>query len=138
MVTIATFNEQSKAKHLRNRLEQAGVSADVLGEGHLQRVAFMSKPQANVKVKVEEKDFEKAQALMREWEQADPEVGSALRCPQCGSSEIEYPQLTRKFLTPALASILFALKVFPKEFYCQACHYTWPAEEQKEREQWWQ
>ena|SRR5436190_15775225 len=138
MVTIATFNEQSKAKHLRDRLERAGVSADIVGEGHLQRVAFMSKPQANVKVKIEERDFEKAQMLLREWEQADPEIGSALRCPQCASSEIEYPQLTRKFLTPALASILFALKVFPKEFYCQSCHYTWPAEEAKERDQWWQ
>ncbi len=138
MVTIATFNEQAKAKHLRERLVQAGVGADIIGEGHLQRVAFMSKPQANVKVKVDEKDFERAQELLREWEKADPEIGAAIRCPQCGSSEIEYPQLTRKFLTPALASILFALKVFPKEFYCQSCHYTWPAEEVKEREQWWQ
>jgi Putative prokaryotic signal transducing protein len=138
MVTIATFNEQSKARHLRERLQQAGVRADILGEGALQRVAFMSKPQANVKVKVEEADFEKAHSLLREWEAADPEIGSALRCPQCGSAEIEYPQLTRKFLTPAVASILFALKVFPKEFYCQVCHFTWSAKEEKEVEQWWQ
>ena len=138
MVTIATFNEQTKAKHLRERLEQAGVSADVLGENTLQRVAFMSKPQANVKVKVEEKDFEKAQSLMREWEAADPEIGSALRCRQCGSAEIEFPQLTRKFLTPALMSVLFALKIFPKEFYCQNCHHTWPLKEEPEKEQWWQ
>ncbi len=138
MVTIATFNEQTKAKHLRERLEQAGVQADIIGEGAIQRVAFMSKPQANVKVKVEESDFAKAQTLMREWEAADPEIGSALRCPQCGSAEIEFPQLTRKFLTPALAGILFALKVFPKEFYCQSCHYTWPLREEKVAEQWWQ
>lgn len=138
MVTIATYNEQGKAKHLRERLEQAGVSADVLGENALQRVAFMSKPQANVKVKVEEKDFEKAQKLMREWESVDPEIGSAVRCPQCGSAEIEFPQLTRKFLTPALASVLFALKIFPKEFYCQKCQHTWPLEEEKPKDQWWQ
>ncbi|MBV9009892.1 MAG: DUF2007 domain-containing protein [Verrucomicrobia bacterium] len=138
MVTIATFNEQAKAKHLRDRFQQAGVHADVLGEGAIQRVAFMSKPQANVKVKVEEGDFEKAQKLMREWESGDPEIGCAMRCPQCGSAEIEYPQLTRKFLTPAIASVLFALKVFPKEFYCQSCHYTWPDKEVPEKEQWWQ
>ena len=138
MVTIATFNEQSKAKHLRDRLQQAGVNADIIGEGHLQRVAFMSKPQANVKVKVDEKDFEKAQNLMVEWEKSDPDIGSALRCPQCGSAEIEYPQLTRKFLTPAMASVLFALKIFQKEFYCHSCHYTWPEREEPEKEQWWQ
>src|SRR5437868_13593268 len=89
MVTIATFNEQSKAKHLRERLRQVGVSADIIGEGHLQRVAFMSKPQANVKEKVEEKDFEKAQRLMIEWEKSDPETGTPQRSAQCGSSVIE-------------------------------------------------
>ncbi len=138
MVTIATFNDQAKAKHLRERLHGAGVRADIMGEGALQRVAFMSKPQANVKVKVSEGDFEQAQKLLREWETSDPEVGTAQRCPQCGSSEIEYPQMTRKFLTPAIASVLFALRIFPKEFYCQSCHFTWPEKEEPVKEQWWQ
>ena len=128
MVTIATFNEQSKAKHLRDRLGQAGIGADIIGDSHLQRVAFMAKPQANVKVKVHEDDFGKAHELMRKWEVSDPDVGAALRCPQCESSNIEYPQMTRKFLTPAIASILFALKIFPKGFYCHNCHFTWTNE----------
>jgi predicted Zn-ribbon and HTH transcriptional regulator len=125
MVTIATFNEPSQAKHLKSRLEQAGVKADVHNEGHLQKVAFMSKPQANAKVLVTEEDFEKANKLMLEWEASDPEIGSAIRCPQCKSPRIEYPQLTRKFLTPSIASVLFALRIFQKEFYCQDCHFTW-------------
>ena len=125
MVTIATFNEASQAKHLKSRLHEAGVKADVHNEGRLQKVAFMSKPQANAKVMVAEEDFEAANKLMVEWEASDPEIGSAIRCPQCKSPRIEYPQLTRKFITPWLASILFALKIFPKEFYCQDCHFTW-------------
>ncbi len=128
MVTIATFNEPAKAQHLKERLQTAGLKADIHNEGHLQSVAFMSKPQANAKVQVDEKDFEAAQQLLVEWETSDPELVAALHCPQCGSSRIEYPQLTRKFLTPAIASILFALKIFPKEFYCQQCHYTWSNE----------
>ena len=96
----------------------------------------MSKPQANVKVKVEEHDFERAQALLVEWEAADPEIG-AMHCPQCNSPRIEYPQLTRKFLTPALAGILFALKIFPKEFYCQNCQFTWTNVEDKPRHRLW-
>ena len=125
MVTIATFNEPAQAKHLKARLAEAGVKADIHNEGHLQKVAFMSKPQANAKVLVTEEDFEAANKLMVEWETSDPQVGSAIRCPQCGSPRIEYPQLTRKFITPSLASILFALKIFQKEFYCQDCHNTW-------------
>ena len=131
MVTIATFNEPAKAKALKERLGQAGIRADVHNEGHLQKVAFMSRPQANNKVQVEDNDFERAQQLMIDWESTDPDVANALiRCPQCRSSRIEYPQLTRKFLTPALASVLFALRIFPKEFYCEDCHYTWSNEEQ--------
>ena len=137
MVTIATFNEPAKAKHLKQRLQDAGLKADVHNEAHLQAVAFMSKPQANWKVTVDDEDFTAAQDLMVEWETTDPDVGSAIRCPQCGSSRIEYPQLTRKFITPALASILFALKIFQKEFYCQDCHFTWSNEEETPRYRFW-
>jgi len=126
MVTLATFNEPAKAKHLKNRLQQAGVKADIHNEGHLQAATGMGRPQANAKVLVEETDFENANNLLHEWETTDADVGSAIRCPQCQSPRIEYPQLTRKFLTPWLAGALFALKIFPKEFYCQDCHFTWP------------
>jgi len=128
MVTIATFNEPAKAKRLKERLKNAGIKADVHNEGALQAVAFMSKPRANAKVLVIEEDFEAANKLLLEWEASDPEIGSALRCPQCKSPRIEYPQLTRKFLTPSLTSVLFALKIFQKEFYCQDCQFTWSKE----------
>jgi hypothetical protein len=138
MVTIATFNEPAKAKRLKERLQQAGLKADIHNEGHLQAVAFMSKPQANVKVHVEDDDFERAQQLMTEWEASDPDVAAAiLRCPQCGSSSIQYPQLTRKAITPAVASVLFALRIFPKEFYCEDCHFTWTNEEERTLGKWW-
>jgi predicted Zn-ribbon and HTH transcriptional regulator len=138
MVTIATFNEPAKAKHLKQRLQEAGIKADIHNEKYLQSVAFMSKPQANVKVHVEEEEFAAAQKLMVEWEKTDPDVGSAIRCPQCGSPRIEYPQLTRKFLTTGLASILLVLKIFPKEFYCQDCHFTWTDHEEPLRHRLWE
>ena len=132
MVTIATLNEPAKAKELKARLQQAGLRADIHNEGPLQAVGFMSRPQANVKVLVEDNDFERAQGLMIEWEASDPVIASALvRCPQCGSSRIEYPQMTRKFLTPALVGVLCALKIIPKEFYCQDCHFTWNNQEER-------
>jgi hypothetical protein len=138
MVTIATFNEPAKAKRLKERLQQAGLKADIHNEGHLQAVAFMSKPQANVKVQVEDDEFERAQQLMTEWEASDPDIAAAiLRCPQCGSSSIQYPQLTRKAITPAMASVLFALRIFPKEFYCEDCHFTWTNEEERTLGKWW-
>jgi hypothetical protein len=125
MVTIATFDEPAKAKHLKKRLHEAGVKADIHNEGQFQAMATMSAPHAHAKVLVDEDDFEKANQLMLEWEASDPEIGAAIRCPQCKSPRIEYPQMTRKFITPWLASVMFALKLFEKEFYCQDCHFTW-------------
>jgi transposase-like protein len=138
MVTIATLHDPAKAKELKARFQQAGLKADIHNERYLQQVAFMSKPQANVKVQVDDADFERAQQLMVEWEANDPDIASAiLRCPQCGSSRIEYPQLTRKALTPAMAGVLFALKIFPKEFYCEDCHFTWTNEEERTLARLW-
>jgi transposase-like protein len=132
MVTIATFNEPAKAKQIKQRFQQAGLQADVHNEGPLQQVGFMSRPQANAKVMVDDDDFERAQSLMIEWEASDPEIASALvRCPQCGSPRIEYPQMTRKFIVPALVGVLCALRIIPKEFYCQDCHFTWSNQEER-------
>jgi hypothetical protein len=132
MVTIATFNEPTKARQLKRRLHDAGLKADVHNEAPLQQVAFMARPQANAKVMVDDNDFERAQGLMVEWEAIDPDIAAALiRCPQCGSSNIEYPQMTRKFITPALVGVLWAMKIIPKEFYCQDCHFSWSNEEER-------
>ena len=126
MVTIATFDDAAKAKHLKERFQQSAVRADVLTEGRMQAAASHADQHANIRVQVEEADFAKAQNLMVEWEKSDPDIGGAIRCPQCGSPRIHYPQLARKFpFISGLAGILLALKIIPKEFYCEDCHYTW-------------
>lgn len=138
MVTIATFEEPAKGRHLKERFQQSGVRADVMTEGSMQAAASGSKRQANVKVLVDEDDFEKAQNLMVEWEATDPDVGAAIRCPQCKSPRIDYPQLARKFpFIPGLIGILLALKIVPKEFYCHDCHYTWGGDEGVPRRRFW-
>ena len=79
MVTIATFNEPDKAKRLKQRFQEAGIKADIHNEGHLQQMAFMSRPQANAKIMVDDADFERGQNLMIEWETTDPDVAAAQR-----------------------------------------------------------
>jgi hypothetical protein len=125
MVTIATFDEVAKAKHLKKRFADAGVRADVHDE-QAQILAAGSDRHANAKVLVEEQDFGKANQLLTEWEGTDAGIAGAIRCPQCKSPRIQYPQLARKFpFVPGLALILFRLGIFPKEFYCEDCHFTW-------------
>jgi hypothetical protein len=33
-------------------------------------------------------------------------------------------------MTPALVGVLCTLKIIPKEFYCQDCHFTWSNQEE--------
>src|SRR2546430_17425108 len=114
MVTIATFNEPAKARQLKRRFQDVGLQADAHNEAPLQQVGFMSRPQANAKVMVEDTDFERAQNLMVEWEATDPDISAALvRCQQCSSSNIEYQQMTRKLMSPSLLSVICELKHFP-------------------------
>jgi hypothetical protein len=129
MVTIATFDDGPRAKHLKERFQQSGVRADVVTEGRMQAAASRADQHANVRVQVDEVDFAKAQDLMIEWEKTDPEIGAAIRCPQCRSPRIHYPQLARKFpFTTGLFGILLALKIMPKEYYCEDCQNTWSKE----------
>jgi hypothetical protein len=68
--------------------------------------------------------LEIAQQLVIAWDQA---LNAAIRCPECKSLLVDYPQVTRKFFFTNLAIGLFAeLGLVEKDYYCEACHYMWP------------
>jgi hypothetical protein len=133
-MTLATFNHLDKAEALQKRLEQAGINAVIHDESRLQRFGFMTDPIAARKVAVEPKDFEGAKRLLNDWDKAEGLLRDAVRCPQCKSSRIEYPQFTRKFITPMVVELFIVIGLFPKEFYCEDCHYTWPKDQTIESE----
>jgi hypothetical protein len=127
MTTVATFNDQDKAEVLLKQLQDAGIHAEIFDETKLQKYWFLSHPLAGMKVRVEEHDFDRAMQLLGA-EEATENLKSEVRCPQCGSAEIEYPQFTRKFIVPTLMEIFCVLKLVDREFYCEKCHFTWPTE----------
>lgn len=127
--TLATFNEMEKALHLKERLDRAGVHADIYDESKLQKFWFMSESLAGKKIRVDEKDFEMAKEVLAGLDASEDVLHDAVRCPQCQSSRVEYPQFTRKFITPTLVEIFCTLHLVEKEFYCMDCHFTWPKEE---------
>jgi hypothetical protein len=93
----------------------------------MERLWFVKKPLAAVRVKVDSRDYERARELVR---QCDSEglLVDAVHCPECGSARVEYPQFTRKFLIPNLVGLFANLGGAEKEFYCQDCQFTWPKE----------
>lgn len=126
MRNVASFNERDDAEAVKKRLEEAGIRAEVYDESMLQRFWFMSEPLAGKKVRVEERDFLKAKEILEVLDTKEDILHHAVRCPQCGSPRIDYPQATRKFIGPTLVEIFCTTThVMDKQFYCHNCHYTW-------------
>jgi hypothetical protein len=127
VVTVLTFNEPEQAEPLKQRLEQAGIHAQIYDERKLQRFGFLSpEPLAGIRLRVDRKDFERARELLREWHEREGALRDAIHCPECGSSRVEYPQFTRKFVLPNFGALLCAIGLMEWEFYCQECQFTWP------------
>lgn len=133
-VPLATFNDLNQAQSLQSLLIQAGISATIHDESKLERFWFMSEPLAARHVEVEQHNFLRARELMLEWEREGGAEKGVIHCPECGSSRVEFPQITRKFLMPMVQTVFMAAHLMPREYYCEDCHFTWPKEKPAEPE----
>ncbi len=128
-LTIATFNEREPADRLSVRLREAGFKAEVFDESAAQKWFLLNlTPRAHMRVRVPEQDGDRAMDLIKEWDAADGALKDAVRCPQCHSSRIEYPQFSRRTLMSAFPAAAAAAGIIEKQFYCESCGFTWDAE----------
>ena len=125
-VTVLTFNEPEQAEPLKRRLEEAGIPAAIYDERRLQK-AFLSRDSlAGIRLRVDRKDFDRARAMLAEWDKQEGVLRDAIHCPDCGSSRVQYPQFTRKFVLPNFGALLCAIGLMEWKFFCQNCQFTWP------------
>jgi hypothetical protein len=135
LITVATFNEREPADHIASRLRDSGVNAEVYDESQEQKYKLWTlHPRAHMRVRVHTHDVERANSQISEWRGSDPVLAQAVRCPECGSSKIEFPQFSRRTLMGALPAALAATGVIAQEFYCESCHFTWPPETKEQPE----
>lgn len=127
---LVTFHELKPALQLRDRLNSAGLGARINDESITEKYWFMSEPLAAIHVEVDELEYDRARGLLADLSQKEGRISGAVQCPECDSTRVEYPQFSRKFFIPRLASVLLALKILPRHFYCLDCHYMWPLAEE--------
>ena len=126
IITVATFNESGPAEALKDRLDKEGLHAEVMDESPAQAVFFMSRdPRAHMRVRVRKEEYETAKWMIRGWE-SEGVMSQAVRCPQCGSSRVEYPQFSRRTGASLFFAFLSMLHLIPREYYCEDCQFTWP------------
>lgn len=135
LITVATFNEREPADQIATHLREAGIDAEVYDESHEQKwKLFNLHPRAHMRVRVHSTEEERALAVLAEAKGEEPALEQSVKCPECGSSRVEFPQFSRRTLMGALPAALAATGVIAQEFYCEACHFTWPPEVKVEPE----
>lgn len=121
--TIGTFNRLADARTFESMLKLEGIDARVYDERALQRLWFWVHPKAGIHVQVDKSRLGSAEACFRK---ASNLWMRAVRCPECESSRVQYPAVTRKNMLPALLDHVFTLiGRNPVSYYCENCHYTW-------------
>ena len=117
-ISIALFNHRSKAEPLRRRLNEAGFPAEIHEHAGMSRI------------EVPGDQFERAYELLLNWDDAEGALRETIRCPECRSLRIEYPQYNlHESVLPNLAMGLLAnIGAMKKEFYCHDCHCMWHKE----------
>jgi len=128
-IPVALFNSRTLAEPIQSRLSQAGIAAEIHDEPRLERLWFVSKPKAAVRLDVPSNQFERGEQLLVDWDAKEGALHDAIHCPECKSLLVEYPQIARRSVLTNLAMGLAAeLGLVEKQYYCRECHFTWPRE----------
>jgi hypothetical protein len=126
-IPVATFNGRRQAEPLQKRLAASGIQAEIRDELRHARLWFVSRPEIGVRLEAPAAQCERAHQLLHAWDTTEGALREAIRCPECGSLRVDYPQYTEKSLLTNLAMGLAAeLRLIVKECYCRDCQYTWP------------
>src|ERR1044071_9116999 len=133
-IPIALFSDRSKAEPIQQRLSGAGIAAEIHDELRLEKLWFVGKKDAGSRLEVPADQFERGKGLLLEWDASEGLMREAIRCPECRSLRVDYPQFAHNSLLTNLAlGLMTEVGLVEKDYYCQDCHYTWPKEGHQHR-----
>ncbi len=125
-VRIALFMEVRAAEFARRRLVEAGIPAELHHEPAVARLWFVSNRDSGIRLEVRHADSEKAIRLLQDSATGPDFLQNAVRCPECGSLRVDYPQFTEKsLLTNVVMGLATEVRLIERDFYCEDCHCLW-------------
>ncbi|HEV2207938.1 MAG TPA: hypothetical protein VG167_04140 [Verrucomicrobiae bacterium] len=126
-MSLALFQERTKAEPICDRLTREGFNPELHDYAPQGALWFTSPRKAGVRLQVPAEQFERAEQFLLDWDAAEGALRDAIRCPQCRSLRVEYPQYAHNSLLTNLAMGASAeVGIIEKDYYCEDCHYTWP------------
>jgi len=133
---VALFSDRVKAEPVCQHLAQAGFTATLNEAPPLSKLWFVSDRKGGIRVEVPEDQYNRAEQLLLDWDIVEGAMCQAIRCPECGSFRVDYPQYARHSLLTNLAlGLLAELRLIERDYYCEDCHFTWPKEGFRARRQ---
>jgi hypothetical protein len=125
-MTAALFPNHASAEPLRQRLADSGIHAGIYDKLRLEKLWFVSRNESGVRLEVPADEFERAENTLLALKD-EPLTREAIRCPECGSFRIQYPQVTHKsILTNLFMGLAAQMRLLECNYYCEECHCTWP------------
>ena len=126
---VALFGDHAKAEPVWRRLAEEGFEATIDDRPGLTKLWFVSQRTTPVRIEVPCKQVEKAERFLLDLDEREGALNQAIRCPECHSLRIEYPQYAKHSLLTNLAfGLLAQLGMVEKDYYCEDCHFEWPKE----------
>jgi hypothetical protein len=125
-MSFATFDHPTDAREFKTLIKKEGIDAEINDERKMQKRWMKAKPEAGVHVEIQEPDLLRARRIVKQSPGLEAAYQKAVHCPECKSSRVQYPQMTRKnFLPTILAKVLVKVGAMEHECYCEDCHHTW-------------
>jgi len=124
---IASFDQFAPAEALAQRLCEDGLEAIARSDTAEQLLMYCNAhPRGQCHVLIPGDKLEAALKRMKELDASEQVLRSAIRCPDCGSTLVEYPQFSRKTILGAVVpAAVAAMGLIERQFYCTACHFLW-------------
>lgn len=131
---VALLSRWEKAEPIQRRLCQAGFTARIAQKPSLRRLWLISAADAGARVRVPGDQFERAEQFLLDLDAAEDALHDAIRCPECKSLRVDYPQFARHSLLTNLGlGVMALLGIAERDYYCEDCHFTWPKEGSRPR-----
>lgn len=131
-VSIATFDTLPPAEKLASLLTEKGLEAGVHNETADQTLRFFAGTHhAQFRVQVPPDQMTQALTEVANLPPLPADrafecpATNVIRCPECGSTRIEFPQFSRNTIIGALPAIAASVGLVEQDFFCQSCHHTW-------------
>jgi hypothetical protein len=125
-VSVAVFESLDDGQLLETFLKNHRLEARTYDDKLFRYFLFLRPPSVTYRVQVRGNAFRAATELMEIAPEAGPILERAIHCPSCGSLNVNYPQMTRKFFLPTLLLHLgIIFRVIHHEAYCDSCHNVW-------------